>query len=63
MKPKKAKVPQKQDFGTLLNSPVIIHHHDGQTDLFHILWGDVKDDGLVVRWIKCVFLDSGLSFL
>lgn len=48
---------------SLLNSPIIIHHHDGQTDLFHVLRGNVEDDGLVVRWIKCAFLGGGFSLL
>lgn len=36
--------------------PVIIHHCNGEADLVHILWRDIKDDGLIINWIQCVLL-------
>lgn len=36
--------------------PIVIHDGDKQTDLIHILWGDVKDYCFIVSGIKCVFL-------
>lgn len=47
----------------VLNSPVVVHHHDRQADLFHVLGGDVKDDGLVVRGVERAFLGGRLSLL
>lgn len=28
--------------------PIVIHNRDEQTDLIHVLWRDIKDDGLIV---------------
>lgn len=47
----------------LAHAPVVVHHHDGQTDLFDVLWGYVEDDGLIVGRIERALLGSRLSFL
>lgn len=39
--------------------PIIIHDRDKQTDLIHVLWGNVKDYCFIVSGIKCVFLYGG----
>lgn len=36
--------------------PVIIHHCNGEADLVHVLWRDIKDDGLIINGIQCVLL-------
>lgn len=47
----------------LPNSPIVIHHHDGQADLLHVLRGNVEDDGLVVGGIQRAFLGCCLPLL
>lgn len=43
--------------------PIIIHDRDEQTDLIHILRGNVKDDGLVVDGVEGVLLYGGFLLL
>lgn len=43
--------------------PVIVHNGDEQADLVHVLWRDVKDDGLVVDRIESVLLYGGFLLL
>lgn len=43
--------------------PVIIHNGDEQADLIHVLWGNVKDDGLIVDGVERVLLYGGLLLL
>lgn len=44
---------------TASHLPIIIHDRDEQTDLIHVLRGNVKDYCFIVSGIKCIFLYGG----
>lgn len=44
----------------MLYAQVIVHDRDVQADVVHAVWGDVEDDGLIVRGVQSVLLDGCL---